>query len=297
MKQRTITRPVSLHGIGVNSGEAVTLTLLPAHAGQGIVFRRIDLPGRPEIKAGVLAVTDLVRKTALASGGAEVRLVEHVLSALHGSGIDNVTVEMNAPEAPIMDGSARAFVDLLLDAEPLEQNAERDYFTLEEPVSVTRGAASILALPSNELRVTYTALDERAVYHAQHLSIAISPETYAREIAPARTYVLHEDAEAMRQAGGIRGGTLDNCIVLKGKEILCNEPLRFPDELVRHKILDIIGDVMLLGRPLKAHLIATRAGHALHAELTKVLCGKLRARDHVPADCGMETTARPVAGR
>jgi len=286
MKQRTILRAVSLSGFGVNSGAPVTLSIKPAAANDGISFKRVDLPGAPEIKASVLAVTDLIRKTALASNGAEVQLVEHVLSALHGCGVDNVVVEMNAAEAPIMDGSARAFVELLLQAGIVEQGAERRYFTLDTPVVVTRGAATVLALPSQDFRVTYTALDDRMLSHAQQLSMIIDPESYAREIAPARTYVLYEDAEMLRKAGGIKGGTLDNCIVLKGPEVMCNEPLRFSDELVRHKILDLVGDIMLLGRPIKAHIIAMRAGHALHAELTKILCERLR---HNPPVAGLAT--------
>lgn len=276
MKQRTIRNEVPIKGIGVNSGLPVTLTLRPAAAGAGIRFRRVDLPNAPEIPADVFAVTDLVRKTALACGPAEVRLVEHVLSALHGCGVDNVVVEMDAAEAPIMDGSARPFVQLIEMAEPVQQELERNYFTVETPISVTRGAATLLALPSDEFRITYTALDERAVQHAQHMSIAITPDTYVRELAPARTYVLYDDAEAMRKAGGIRGGTLENCIVLRGPEIMCAEPLRFPDEFVRHKVLDLVGDIMLLGRPIKAHLVAMRAGHALHADLTKALLEQVR---------------------
>ena len=276
-KQHTIGLAASLSGIGVNSGAPVTLTLQPAGAGKGIVFRRTDLPGRPEIRASVFAVADLVRKTALASGTTEVRLVEHVLSALHGCGVDNVIVEMDAAEAPIMDGSAKAFVELIARAGRVEQAPAREYFELERPVAVSRGSATRLALPSPEFRITYTALDDRAVEHAQHLSLLVTPETYAREIAPARTYVLHADAEAMRAAGGIRGGSLENCIVLKGAEVMCAEPLRFRDELVRHKILDLVGDIMLLGKPIKAHLIAMRAGHALHADLTKALLEQVRS--------------------
>lgn len=276
MKQHTLGKETSLHGVGVNSGVPVTLTLKPAAARSGIVFRRVDLPDRPEGPADVFAVTDLVRKTALAVGNSEVRLVEHVLSALHGCGVDNVVIEMDAAEAPIMDGSAKAFVEMIQQAGLAEQEAEREYFRVEQPIAVTRGGASLLALPSDELRVTYTALDERAVQHAQHLSIVVTPEIYVKEIAPARTYVLYEDAEAMKKAGGIRGGTLENCIVLRGSEVMCAEPLRFADEFARHKILDIIGDVALLGRPIRAHLIAMRAGHALHAELTKALLERAR---------------------
>lgn len=283
MKQNTLAKEISVRGIGVNSGLPVTLTLKPAAAGAGIVFRRVDLPDRPEGPADVFAVTDLVRKTALAVGNSEVRLVEHVLSALHGCGADNVTVEMDAAEAPIMDGSAKAFVEMIQRAGLKQQDAEREYFRVDSPIQVTRGATTLVALPAEEFRVTYTALDDRIVEHAQHLSLVVTPEVYVSEIAPARTYVVYEDAEAMKKAGGIRGGSLENCIVVRGREIMCAEPLRFADEFVRHKILDIVGDIALLGRPIRAHLIAMRAGHALHAELTKALLERARAATRTTA--------------
>lgn len=248
----------------------------PAPVDHGVVFCRTDLPGAPRVPALVTGVTDLVRKTTIAANGAEVFLVEHVLSAIHGCGVDNVLVEMNAAEAPIMDGSAKAFADLIGAAGVVELDAPQSYYVIDGPVAVSRGASLVLALPADDLRVTYTALDDRALPHAQHITCVVTPAYYAREIAPARTYVLYEDAEAMKRAGGIKGGTLDNCLVLKGAEVLSTEPLRFPDELARHKVLDLVGDIRLLGAPLRAHLIAVKAGHALHAELTQALLAKAR---------------------
>jgi UDP-3-O-[3-hydroxymyristoyl] N-acetylglucosamine deacetylase/3-hydroxyacyl-[acyl-carrier-protein] dehydratase len=277
MKQRTLAREVSISGSALHTGDAVTLTLKPAPAGHGIVFRRIDLQGAPEIRPRVDQVTDLVRATTIQEGHAKIHTVEHVLSALHGCGIDNVVVEMNASEPPIMDGSARPFVNLILQGEPLEQDADREYFTLDAPVSVTRGNSSIIALPSDELKISCTSADDRGI-HTQHLSLTIDPESYMTQIAAARTFTVYEDIEELIKLGKIRGGSLDCAIVIKGDKILSKDPLRFKDEFVRHKILDIIGDVMLLGLPLKAHIVATRPGHAINAELTKGLFEQLQQR-------------------
>lgn len=275
MKQRTLAREVSIKGSALHTGDAVTLTMKPAPAGHGIVFKRIDLHGAPEIRPCVDQVTDLVRATTIQSGHAKIHTVEHVLSALHGCGIDNVLIEMDASEPPIMDGSARPFVTMILQGEPVEQDQERVYFELDAPVSVTRGNSSIIALPSNELKVSCTSADDRGI-HTQHLSLTIDPEVYQSQVAAARTFTIYEDIEELLKLGKIRGGSLDCAVVIRGDKIISKEPLRFKDEFVRHKILDIIGDVLLLGLPLKAHIVATRPGHAINAELTKVLFAKLQ---------------------
>jgi UDP-3-O-[3-hydroxymyristoyl] N-acetylglucosamine deacetylase/3-hydroxyacyl-[acyl-carrier-protein] dehydratase len=222
-------------------------------------------------------VTDLVRATTIQSGHAKIHTVEHVLSALHGCGIDNVIVEMDASEPPIMDGSARPFVNLILQGEPMEQDADREYFELEAPVSVTRGNSSIIALPCDQFKISCTSADDRGI-HTQHLSLTIDPDVYMTQVAAARTFTIYEDIEELLKLGKIKGGSLDCAVVIRGDKIISKEPLRFPDEFVRHKILDIVGDVMLLGQPLKAHLVATRPGHAINAELTKLLFAKLEER-------------------
>jgi UDP-3-O-[3-hydroxymyristoyl] N-acetylglucosamine deacetylase/3-hydroxyacyl-[acyl-carrier-protein] dehydratase len=270
MKQRTLARAISVKGSGMHTGETVTLTLKPAPAGHGLIFRRTDLSGQPEIRPRVDQVTDLVRATTIQQGHAKIHTVEHVLSALHGSGIDNVVVEMDASEPPILDGSARPFVKLIEDAGPVEQDLEREYFTLDAPVSVTRGNSSVIALPSDTLRISCTSADDRGV-HTQHLSLTVDPESYRTQIAPARTFTIYEDIEELLKLGKIRGGSLDCAIVIKGDKVISKEPLRFKDEFVRHKILDIVGDVALLGLPLKAHIVAMRPGHAINAELTRAL--------------------------
>ncbi len=277
MKQRTLAREVSIKGSALHTGETVTLTIKPAPAGHGIVFKRVDLNGAPELRPRVDQVTDLVRATTIQDGHAKIHTVEHVLSALHGCGVDNVVIEMDASEPPILDGSARPFVNLILQGEPVEQEAEREYFELDAPVSVTRGNSSIIALPSSELKISCTSADDRGI-HTQHLSLTIDPESYMTQIAAARTFTIYEDIEELLKLGKIKGGSLDCAVVIRGDKIISKEPLRFKDEFVRHKILDIIGDVLLLGMPLKAHIVATRPGHAINADLTKALFEKLQER-------------------
>ena len=274
MKQRTLLREATLHGTALHTGDDVTLTMKPAPAGHGVVFRRVDLHGSPEIKPHISQVTDLVRSTTITSGHAQIHTVEHVLSALHGYSIDNVVVEMNASEPPIMDGSARPYVNLILEGEPVEQDKDREFFDLEEPVSVTRGNSSLIALPSDQLKISCTSADDRGI-HTQHLSITLDPETYATQIAAARTFTIYEDIEELIKLGKIKGGSLDCAVVLKGDKVISKEPLRFPDEFVRHKILDIIGDIRLVGKPIRAHIVAVRPGHAINADLTKALAEKL----------------------
>ena len=277
MKQRTLSRPVTIKGNALHTGEAVTLTLKPAPANHGVVFKRVDLGGSPEVQPRVDHITDLVRATTIQTGHVKIHTVEHVLSALSGCGVDNVLVEMNASEPPIMDGSARPYANLIFEGEPVEQDRDREYFVLDAPVSVTKGNSSIIAIPHDGLKISCTSADDRGI-HTQHLSLSIDPDTYVSQIAPARTFTIYEDIEELLKLGKIRGGSLDSAIVIKGDKVLSKEPLRFKDEFVRHKILDIIGDISLLGMPLKAHIVATRPGHALNAELTKALFERLQER-------------------
>ena len=277
MKQRTILREASLKGRGLHTGQEVHLTIKPAAVDHGVVFRRVDLIGKPEIKPSLDLVTNLVRSTDLASGHTKVHTVEHVLSSLNGLAVDNVLIEMDASEPPIMDGSAKHFTRLIQEAEPVEQDKEREYYILEEPVSVTNGNSSIIALPHDGLKITCTSTDDRGI-HTQHLSLELDPETYITGIAPARTFTIFEDIEELIKLGMIRGGSLDNAILLKGDKIISKEPLRFDDEFVRHKILDIIGDITLLGMPINAHIVAVRPSHALNHKLVVAMHEKIKAR-------------------
>ena len=267
IQQRSIRKERTITGKSLHTGEEVSLTIKPADPNTGYVFRRTDLYGQPELKPSTDMVTDLVRSTTISNGNAKIHTIEHVLSALAGSGIDNAIIDLDASEPPIMDGSARPFANLILEAEPYEQDKERDFFKLPKPVSVSEGNRSMIALPYEGFRITCTSTDERAS-HVQHLSIEVDPETYLAQVAPARTFTLYEDIEELLKLGKIRGGSLDSAIVIKGDKVLSKEPLRFDDEFVRHKILDIIGDLTLLGKPIQAHIIAVRPGHSLNSRLT-----------------------------
>ena len=279
-KQRTIRKERSIKGKSLHTGEEVSLTIKPAEVDMGFVFRRIDLFGKPEINPISSNVTDLVRSTTISNGNAKVHTIEHVLSALTGCGIDNAIIELDASEPPILDGSARPFVNLILEAEPIEQEKERDFYMLPEPLSVTSGNRSMIALPYDGFRITCTSADDRGS-HVQHLSIDIDPEIFVAQIAPARTFTVYEDIEELLKLGKIQGGSLDSAIVIKGDKILSKEPLRFEDEFVRHKILDIVGDLALLGKPIKAHIIAVRPGHALNSDLTKKIVERRESKGKV----------------
>lgn len=266
--QRTILREATVKGKGLHTGAQVNLTLKPAEENSGIVFKRTDIYGKPEIKPDVSQVTDLVRSTTISNGNNKIHTIEHVLSALSGMAIDNAIIEIDSGEPPILDGSSKHFVNMIQEAEPVEQTKSCKFCELTEPVTVTDGNRSIIALPYDGLKITCTSADDRGI-HTQHLSIDIDPETYMAQIAPARTFTIYEDIEPLLKMGKIQGGSLDSAIVIKGDKIISKEPLRFKDEFVRHKILDIIGDISLLGMPLKAHIIAVRPGHTLNAMLTQ----------------------------
>lgn len=270
LKQRTIQRPISTKGKACHTGEDVELTFKPAPIDHGIVFKRLDIYGKPEIKPYISQVGDLVRNTTIGNEQAKIHTVEHVLSALNGMGITNIIVEMTGAEPPILDGSSRPFTQLLQEAEPIDQDKNQAIFTLQEPIYISQGNRSIIAVPYDGFKITCTSSDDKGLY-TQHLSLEINLENYLASIAPARTFAIYEEIESLIQLGKIKGGSLDCAILIKGDKIISKEPLRFPDEFVRHKILDIIGDVALLGVPLKAHIIAVRPGHALNAELTKKL--------------------------
>ena len=281
MKQRSLLREASVTGKSLHTGDDVCLTLKPAPANHGLLFRRTDLYGKPEIRPQIELVTDLVRSTTIASGYTKIHTVEHVLSALHGCGIDNAIIEMDASEPPILDGSAQPFVRLIEEAGPVEQEAEREYYEVTEPISVTHGNSSLIALPCDRLKISCTSADDRGI-HTQHLSLEVDAESYAVEIAPARTFTIYEEIEELLKLGKIRGGSLENAVVIKGDKILSKEPLRFKDEFVRHKILDIVGDVFLLGKPLKAHIVAMRPGHSINSQLTRALFEKMNVKSSAP---------------
>lgn len=292
MKQRSILREVTAKGKAVHTGEEVSLTIKPAPVDHGVVFRRIDLYGKPEVKASIGSVSEVVRSTTVSDGYTKIEMTEHLLSVLNGMGVDNILVEVDGNELPVFDGSAKEYLNMIQEAEPVEQDKDREYFVLKEPISVSNGNRSLVALPYDGFKVTCTSTDQKAV-HTQHLSIDIDPDTYATQIAAARTFTIYEEIEPLLKMGKIKGGSLDCAVVIKGDKILSKEPLRFPDEMVRHKILDIIGDIFLLGKPIKAHIVALIPGHALNAKLTQALYEKMIEEAEPPKKKAPEKKASP----
>jgi UDP-3-O-[3-hydroxymyristoyl] N-acetylglucosamine deacetylase len=268
--QRTLRRPVSCAGIGLHSGLKVTLSLKPAPAGFGIRFRRSDLGGF-EIPARVANLAGINYATGLARDEASIQTIEHLLSALVGLGIDNAIVELNHPEVPIMDGSASPFVYLIHEAGVKTLAAPRRYLKVTRPLSVAHGDKRIALYPADHFKVTYSISFDHPLLHHQARTLRVTEESFVEEVAPARTFGFLKEVELLRQHGLALGGSLDNAIVL-GETGVLNNPLRFPDEFVRHKILDAIGDLALVGYPIIGHLVAHRGGHGLHTALAaKVL--------------------------
>jgi UDP-3-O-[3-hydroxymyristoyl] N-acetylglucosamine deacetylase/3-hydroxyacyl-[acyl-carrier-protein] dehydratase len=230
----------------------------------------MDLAGRPELKPCIETVGELVRCTTIVGGDVQIYTVEHLLAAINGLEIDDILIELDGEEPPILDGSAKQFTELILRAQIIEYGDDREYFFLKNPICISDGSRSILAVPYDGLKITCTSADDQGI-HTQHLVLDITPEIFTNELAAARTFTLYEDIEPLLRIGKIQGGSLDSAIILKGNQIISKEPLRFRDELVRHKMLDILGDITLLGYPLRAHIIAVRPGHALNAKFTREL--------------------------
>jgi UDP-3-O-[3-hydroxymyristoyl] N-acetylglucosamine deacetylase len=265
--QRTLRRQTSCTGIGLHSGNKVTLTLKPAAADTGIRFRRTDLG--VEIPATVGQIASLRYATVLGKGGATVDTVEHLLAALVSSGIDNLVVELSQNEVPIMDGSAAPFLFLVQEAGVKSLNAPRRYIKVLRPVQIASGDKRIAVYPSDHFKVSYTISFDHPMLRHQSRTERITEQSFAESIAPARTFGFLKEVESLRQQGLALGGSLENAIVIGDAGVL--NALRFEDEFVRHKILDAVGDLALLGRPLVGHVVAHRAGHALHTALAAKL--------------------------
>ena len=266
--QYTIGKAVSFQGNGLHSGEPVTLTMRPAPAGTGIIFRRTDLPGTPEVPAKSTYITNTLRATTLEQGPAKVFTVEHLLSALYAFHIDNCYLEMDSSEPPVADGGALTFSRMILDAGTVEQEEMTDVLTLEKSLSVYEDGKFICALPYKGLRITFTSINSHPLLGTQMRDILIDRDSYLKEIAPARTIGFTWELDALRKMGLGKGGTLENAVVYSETE--CLSELKFSDELVRHKILDIIGDISLAG-PLEAHIISVLGSHKLNGMLAAKL--------------------------
>jgi UDP-3-O-[3-hydroxymyristoyl] N-acetylglucosamine deacetylase len=260
--QRTLRRSTSCAGIGLHSGKKVTLSLRPAAVSSGIRFRRADLGGL-EVPATVQHVGGINYATGLTRDAVHIDTVEHLLSALVSLGVDNVLVELNSPEVPIMDGSAAPFVYLIQEAGLKVQSSPRQYLKVLRPITMTRGDKRIALYPSDHFKVTYSIAFDHPLLRHQSRTIRMSEDAFVDDIAPARTFTFLKEVEMLRQQGLALGGSLENAIVVGDTGVL-NNALRFDDEFVRHKILDVIGDMALVGHPLIGHLVAHRGGHALH---------------------------------
>jgi UDP-3-O-acyl N-acetylglucosamine deacetylase len=265
--QQTVNHPVSLDGIGLHSGEMARITVGPAGADTGILFRAAD---GTLIPANADHVVDSNSATTVGAFGVRVRTIEHLMAAAAALGIDNMTVDIEGPEVPAADGSARPFVDLLRSAGRVSLGAPRRPITIGAPIRVGTESRWLEALPADSLRISYTLDNRHPIIGLQASTFAITEEVFCQELAPARTYGFLRDVPAMRQNGLARGGSLENAIVV-GKRSVLNDSLRFPDEFVRHKILDLVGDLFLLGRPLHAHVVGRNAGHALNYELADAI--------------------------
>lgn len=288
--QHTLAKPASLTGTSLHTGEQVTITLQPADDNQGIRFRRIDLEGKPFIPALVEKVQKVERATTIAEGGVSVHTVEHVLAALSGMGVDNVIVEMDANEPPIADGSAMPFVELIQAAGLQPQRELRKTFEIREPIyQETRDGSIMVVVPDKKFRISCTNVGPEGRF-TQFQSFEISPETFTKEIAPARTFVYYEDIAPLLQKGLIQGGTLEAAVVIRGETLLSKQPLRFADEFVRHKILDIVGDLMLSGKRIMGHVIAVRPGHGPNTQLARAIVDQyLQMRAMVPPPVSIPT--------
>ena len=276
IKQRTIKDEVSVEGAGLQTGKKVTLRLHSSPPNSGINFIRIDLPNKPllNIQSAALGNPDpqeaLKRRTVLGIGPVQVQTTEHLLAAFSGMAIDNIAAELDGEELPGLDGSAKSFVDLLKSSRIIEQESPKKFLTVEKPVWVESGDSFVAVFPDNSFKVSYTLSYNKPGLGTQFFSITLNEESFEREIAPARTFCLEEEALGLLKRGLGKGANYDNTLVI-GKRGPIKTALRFPDEPVRHKILDLVGDLYLLGIPIKGHVVAIKSGHSLNVELVKKL--------------------------
>lgn len=275
-QQRTLKKEVSFSGVGVHTGKAVSLRFCPAPPHSGIVFQRIDLPGKPVIPAALEYVQEIARSTSVGLGSARVQTVEHVMAAIHAFQIDNLCIQVTDAEPPVGDGSSLAFVEMIESAGIEEQKEVASIVKLKAPIHFSCGATHLVALPSDHFRVSYTLhYPNTPVIRSQYFSFEVTEESFKREVASCRTFALYEELTALMEKGLIRGGSLENAVVIKDDVIFSKEGLRFPDEMVRHKALDLIGDLALVGFHFLAHVIAIRSGHSSNIALGKELINQV----------------------
>jgi len=270
-KQKTINQAVSLSGIGIHSGDKVNIKFLPAPENAGINFIRVDLPKQPVIKAGIENVLMLsnhnsLRHTSLEKEGVRIKTIEHLMAALYGLEIDNIYIEIDGEEVPALDGSGQEFYNALMKAGIKQQDCLRKIFIIKEPLWIEENGATLAALPCSEFKISYTLSYNHPLLKSQFLSLYITPDAFYKELAGARTFCLEEEANGLLEKGLGKGADYSNTLVV-GKEGVIGNKLRFEDEFVRHKILDLVGDLYLLGMPIKGHFVALRSGHYLNIKI------------------------------
>ena len=272
-KQNTVKGPAVVKGIALHTGARATLRILPAPPNTGIVFRRIDMPGAPEVQANARNVVDVRRATTIASrtSGAFVVTVEHIMSSLHAACVDNAVIEMDGPEPPIADGSAKPYFEGILEAGLQEQDAEAQYWTAKAPIVFEEGSAMLALLPADDLRITFTTQYGYSGLDTQFFSCQVTTENFKNELEGARTFCPYKELEQVIAAGLAKGGSLDNAIILHDGALICKDGLRYPNELVRHKIMDMIGDLYLVGKRVHAHIMSVKSGHPTHCKLAALM--------------------------
>ncbi len=272
--QNTVKAASSINGIALHTGARASLKILPAPENTGIIFRRVDMPGAPEVAARVENVIDVRRATTIASRttGAFVVTVEHVMAALHASCVDNAIVEMDGPEPPIADGSAGPYFDMIREAGIQPQNAPAQYWTAKAPIAFEDGGTFLGLLPSeDELKITFTAEFGASALDTQFFSVIMNTENFSRELSRARTFVIYRELEQVIAAGLAKGGSLDNAIILHDGAIISKEGMRYRNELVRHKIMDMVGDLYLVGKRVRGHIFSVKSGHPTHVKLAMAM--------------------------
>lgn len=264
--QQTVARKISYSGVGLHSGKEVEMSLCPAEANTGIVFIRTDLPDRPEIPALAENVTSTLRATTLSANGAEVFTVEHLMAALAMMQIDNCRIEMSSPEPPVTDGSAAVFCDLIMQAGRAQQEAERRVYAIPQSFAVYEDDKYLTVQPYDGYRVSFVSINPHPRLGTQYFDVELTEENFLKEIAAARTVGFMHEIKQLQAMGLGLGGSIENVVIFDDDKVLSE--MRFEDELIRHKILDVIGDLYLLG-PIKGHVIAVKSGHALNSRLAK----------------------------
>lgn len=275
-KQKTIKSEVELHGTGLNTGKKVKLKFKPSPPNSGINFLRVDLENKPMINAEVANIVDGTRSprhTSLGAGEVWVQTVEHLMAAFSGVGVDNILIEIDADELPTMDGSSLNFAEAIRKAGLVEQEAHKKSFVIREPLWVEDESAYIVVFPSNEFKVSYTLNYENPFIGSQYVNFLVTPESFENDLAPARTFCLQKEVEALLALGLGKGANYENTLVVSDSGVIKNK-LRFKDEFVRHKILDLLGDMCLLGFSIKGHVIAVRSGHNLNIKLIQKIKAK-----------------------